>query len=61
MPCSSFTPGGPAFSPSGTTARWRGTWRYEDGRVHLSTHERLDRAALRELRGEANRLAAFDE
>lgn len=36
-----------------------GTWRYEEGRVHLSPFERIDRAVMREARGEAERLAAF--
>ncbi|MGH3006350.1 MAG: winged helix DNA-binding domain-containing protein [Gaiellaceae bacterium] len=36
-----------------------GTWRYERGRVQLEPFARLDRAALRELREEAERLAAF--
>jgi winged helix DNA-binding protein len=48
----------PTFLVDGAVA---GTWRYGDGRVHLSPYERLDRAALRELREEANRLAAFHE
>jgi len=36
-----------------------GTWRYEKGRIAITPFERLDRSALRELRGEADRLAAF--
>ena len=36
-----------------------GTWRYERGRVQLEPFARLDRATLRELREEAERLAAF--
>ncbi|MGH3007305.1 MAG: winged helix DNA-binding domain-containing protein [Gaiellaceae bacterium] len=36
-----------------------GTWRYERGRVQLEPFARLDRATLRELRDEAERLAAF--
>jgi len=38
-----------------------GTWRYETGRVETTPFERLDRAVKRELRGEADRLAAFHE
>ena len=36
-----------------------GTWRYERGCVQLEPFARLDRATLRELREEAERLAAF--
>jgi DNA glycosylase AlkZ-like len=36
-----------------------GTWRYEGGGVRLTKFERLDAAALRELRQESERLAAF--
>ncbi|HWC27928.1 MAG TPA: winged helix DNA-binding domain-containing protein [Solirubrobacteraceae bacterium] len=36
-----------------------GTWRYRDGRVELEPFERLDRTTERELRAEADRLAAF--
>jgi hypothetical protein len=36
-----------------------GTWRFEDGRVALEPFERLDRATMRELREEADRMAAF--
>jgi DNA glycosylase AlkZ-like len=36
-----------------------GTWRYEDGRIELTRFEQLDRATLRELNGEAERLAEF--
>jgi Winged helix DNA-binding domain len=36
-----------------------GTWRYDEGRVELEPFGRLDRATLRELRDEAERLAAF--
>ncbi len=38
-----------------------GTWRYEAGRVEITPFERLDRAVQRDLRGEADRLAAFHE
>jgi hypothetical protein len=46
----------PTFLVDGAVA---GTWRYEDGRVTLEPFERLDRATLRELRAEAERMAAF--
>jgi hypothetical protein len=36
-----------------------GTWRYGDGRVRCETFEKLDRAAIREVNDEAERLAAF--
>lgn len=36
-----------------------GTWRHRDGRIELQPLEKLDRATLRELRAEADRLAAF--
>lgn len=36
-----------------------GTWKREDGRVRLEPFARLDRAAVRELREEAERLATF--
>lgn len=49
-------PSVPTFLVDGAVA---GTWRYEAGRVHLTPFERLDRAALRELRDESERLAAF--
>ena len=38
-----------------------GTWRYEAGRVETTPFERLDRAVKRDLRDEAERLAAFHE
>lgn len=38
-----------------------GTWRYERGRVRIEPFERLDAAVRRELRAEAERLAAFHE
>jgi hypothetical protein len=38
-----------------------GTWRYERGRIKLEPFERLDRATFRELREEADGLAAFHE
>jgi Winged helix DNA-binding domain len=46
----------PTFLVDGAVA---GTWRYEDGRVALDPFERLDRATTRELREEADRMAAF--
>ena len=36
-----------------------GTWRYEDGRVAFDPFERLDRATLRALREEGERMAAL--
>jgi Winged helix DNA-binding domain len=36
-----------------------GTWRYDDGRVMVEPFERLDAATMRELREEADRMAAF--
>jgi hypothetical protein len=36
-----------------------GAWRYEQGRIHVEPFHRLDRATLRELRDEAERLAGF--
>jgi hypothetical protein len=36
-----------------------GTWRYEGGRVSFDAFERLDRATLRALREEGERMAAF--
>ena len=36
-----------------------GTWRYEDGRVTFDPFERLDRATLRALREEGERMAAL--
>lgn len=36
-----------------------GTWRYEDGRVRLEPFHRLPRATTKELKDEAERLAAF--
>jgi Winged helix DNA-binding domain len=36
-----------------------GTWRYDQGRIELEPFGRLDRGTLRELRDEAERLAAF--
>lgn len=38
-----------------------GAWRYDAGRIETTPFERLGRAALREVRGEADRLAAFHE
>ncbi len=49
-------PSVPTFLVDGAVA---GTWRYEKGTVTLSPFERLDRAVLRELRDESERLAAF--
>jgi Winged helix DNA-binding domain len=46
----------PTFLVDGAVA---GTWRYEKGRVTLAPFGRLDTATRRELRDEADRLAAF--
>jgi hypothetical protein len=46
----------PTFLVDGAVA---GTWRHDGGRVELEPFGRLDRAATRELREEAARLAAF--
>ena len=49
-------PSVPTFLVDGAVA---GTWRYDDGRVHLTPFERLDRSVLRELRDESEGLAAL--
>ena len=49
-------PSVPTFLVDGAVA---GAWRYERGRIELEPYRRLDRAARRELREEADRLAAF--
>ena len=49
-------PSVPTFLVDGRVA---GAWRYEDGRIELEPYERLTRSALRELRDEGERLAAF--
>jgi Winged helix DNA-binding domain len=36
-----------------------GTWRFDDGRIAISTFHRLDKRSRRELDDEAERLAAF--
>jgi hypothetical protein len=46
----------PTFLVDGAVA---GTWRYDGGRVALEPFERLDRATMRELREEADGMAAF--
>jgi hypothetical protein len=46
----------PTFLVDGAVA---GTWRYDDGHVALEPFERLDRATMRALREEADRMAAF--
>jgi winged helix DNA-binding protein len=46
----------PTFLVDGAVA---GTWRHEDGRVDFDPFERLDRATLRSLRQEGERMAAF--
>ena len=51
-------PSVPTFLVDGAVA---GAWRYEKGRVDITPYERLDRGTLREVRDEANRLAAFHE
>ena len=51
-------PSVPTFLVDGAVA---GTWRYENGRVEVSSFERLDRSTAREVRDEANRLVALYE
>jgi hypothetical protein len=46
----------PTFLVDGAVA---GTWRYEKGRIELDPFRRLDAATMRELRAEAERMAAF--
>jgi hypothetical protein len=46
----------PTFLVDGSVA---GTWRYEDGRIAFDAFERLDRATLRALDDEGQRMAAF--
>jgi Winged helix DNA-binding domain len=46
----------PTFLVDGAVA---GTWRYDDGHVAVEPFERLDRPTMRELREEADRMAAF--
>ena len=48
----------PTFLVDGQVA---GTWRYGDGRIELESFHRLGRATLRELDGEAERLAAWHD
>jgi hypothetical protein len=49
-------PSVPTFLVDGRVA---GAWRHDDGRIELEPYERLSRQALRELRQESERLAAF--
>jgi len=49
-------PSVPTFLVDGAVA---GTWRYEEGKVTIEPFERLDPAAMREVRDEAERLAEF--
>jgi hypothetical protein len=51
-------PSFPTFLVDGAVA---GTWRYVDGHVELTPFERLDRSTMRQLREEADALAAFHE
>ena len=46
----------PPFTVDGVV---RGAWRYEDGKVGSTPFERIDAAAMRALREEADRLAEF--
>jgi hypothetical protein len=46
----------PTFLVDGAVA---GTWRHRDGEIELEPFERLDASTMRELRAEAERLAAF--
>jgi DNA glycosylase AlkZ-like len=49
-------PSVPTFLVDGRVA---GAWRYDDGRIELEPYEQLPRSAVRELREEGERLAAF--
>jgi hypothetical protein len=49
-------PSMPTFLVDGAVA---GSWRHERGRIELTSFRKLDRAVLRELRDEGERLAAF--
>jgi hypothetical protein len=51
-------PSVPTFLVDGAVA---GSWKHQDGRIELTPFERLDRRVTRELREEADRLAAFHE
>ena len=51
-------PSVPTFVVDGAVA---GTWRYDDGRIELEPFEKLDRAVLRELREEGERLAELHQ
>jgi hypothetical protein len=46
----------PTFLVDGAVA---GTWKHENGRIELTPFERLDRSTMRELREEADALAAL--
>ena len=49
-------PSMPTFLVDGAVA---GSWRHEGGKIELTPFRKLDRAVLRELRDEGERLAAF--
>lgn len=49
----------PSFPTVLVDGRVVGTWKYENGRVLVDAFERIPRAAQRELKEEADRLAAF--
>jgi hypothetical protein len=49
-------PSMPTFLVDGAVA---GSWRHEAGQIELTPFRTLDRAVLRELRDEGERLAAF--
>jgi len=53
---SDYPQGSPLFLVDGVAA---GTWKFEGGRVQIDPFERLDRATMRELREEAERLTDF--
>jgi hypothetical protein len=55
---SRIPPSVPTFLVDGAVA---GTWRFDDGRIELEPFEKLDRAVLRELREEGERLAELHE
>jgi hypothetical protein len=49
----------PSFPTLLVDGRVVGTWKFESGRIHVDRFERIPREAQRELREEAERLAAF--
>jgi hypothetical protein len=53
---SSYPQASPLFLVDGVAA---GVWQFKDGRVQVDPFEKLDRATMRELRDEADRLTDF--